>query len=220
MAVGNSFAEAEREKRPDFEERKKDIVQYDGVKQVKKKPENQIWKWVKDMFFSGRTLKEILIDVAENQIVPQVKDNVRNAIVSFVDLGIYKDSRSASSSGTPNANFITNYVNFSDKASQQKKALESNQQKEKEVINSGYETPAFPDRKKADDFIRSLHAYVTKYQTLSVQELAWMQRKVIDYTWDKYGWEKEEILEIKEPTHLNNPETPWAVMFPKAHVLN
>lgn len=217
MAMGNSFTQND-DKRPDFEERKKDIVQYSDAKQVKKKEENPVWKWVRDMFFSGRTAKEILLDVATNQIAPQVKDNFRNSLVSMLDLAIYKDHQSTSSN-TPGS-FITNYVNFSDKQAAQKKNLEANQKKEQEVINSGYETPAFKAKNKADDFIRSMHAYVTKYQTMSVQDLAWMQGKTVDYTWDKYGWEKEEILAISGPTHVNNPDTPWAIMLPKAHVLN
>lgn len=215
--AGNSFTQQNADVRPDFEERKKDIVQYTQAKQVKAKPINPVWKWICDMFFSGRTVGEVMKDVAENQIVPQMKDNARNTIVNVLDLLIYKDHTTSS---TPSANFITNYVNFSDKQAQQKKALEANQQKEKEIISSGYETPAFKTKNTADDFLRSMHAYVAKYQTMSVQDLAWMQGKTVDYTWDKYGWEKEEVTAITAPTHVNNPEAPWAIILPKAHVLN
>lgn len=214
----NSFITQEEPKKPDFEERKKDMVQFSDAKQVKKKPENAVWKWIRDMFFSGRTLKEILKDVAENQIVPQMKDNFRNSLVSMIDLGIYKDHSSTSSTNVPGS-FITNYVNFSDKAAQQKKTLEANKQKEKELISSGYETPAFKQKVQAENFLKSIHAYVTKYQTMTVQDMAWMQGKTVDYTWDKYGWEKEEVLAVKNPTHINNPDTPWAIILPKAHVM-
>ena len=220
MAVpNNSFVRSDENgsERPSFEERKKDMQQFSDARQVKKKPENAIWKWVRDMFFSGRTMKDILIDVAENQIVPQMKDNMRNSLVSMIDLGFYKDHQTGSSS-TPGS-FITNYVNFSDKQKQQKKALEENKQREKEIIDSGYETPAFKQKIQAENFLKSLHAYVSKYQTMSVQDLAWMQGKTIDYTWDKYGWDKEDILAVKAPTHINNPDTPWAVVLPKAKVL-
>ena len=217
MTGGNSFVSQEN-KRPDFEERKKDMVQYSEAKQLRKKDEHPVWKWIREMFFSGRTFKDIMLDVAENQIVPQMKDNFRNSLVTMIDLGIYKDHRS-SSSATPGASFITNYVNFSDKQQTQKR-LEENKKNEEKVISSGYETPAFKSKTQADDFLRSIHAYVTKYITMSVQDLAWMQGKTVDYTWDKYGWEKEEVLAVNAPTHVNNPDAPWAVILPKAHVLN
>ena len=218
MAVeNNSFVNQDENTRPDFEERKKDMQQFSNARQIKRKPENAVRSWVRNMFFSGRTMKDILKDVAENQIVPQMKDNFRNSLVSMIDLGIYKDHQS--SSGSTPGSFITNYVNFSDKQKVQKKTLEETKQKEQEVINSGYETPAFKQKMQAENFIASIRAYVTKYQTMSVQDLAWMQGKTVDYTWDKYGWEKEEVLAVTAPTHVNNPDAPWAVILPKAHVL-
>lgn len=216
-APNNSFVSQDENSRPDFEERKKDMQQFSDARQIKKKPENAIWTWVRSMFFSGRSIKDILKDVAENQVVPQMKDNFRNSLVSMIDLGIYKDHQTGSSS-TPGS-FITNYVNFSDRKNIQSKTLEENKKKEQDVINSGYETPAFKNKAQAENFIRSIHAYVNKYQTMSVQDLAWMQGKTVDYTWDKYGWEKEEVLAVTGATHVNNPDAPWAVILPKAKVL-
>lgn len=213
---GNSFVSREENKRPDFEERKKDMQQFDA-RQVKQKKESPVWTWMRDMFFSGRSIKDILKDVAENQIIPQMKDNVRNSLVSMIDLGMYKEHKGSSS--TPSGSFITNYVNFSKTPQQSSKALEENKKKESELISSGYETPAFRFKRDAEDFITSLRVYISKYHTMSVQDLAWMQKKTVDYVWDKYGWDEDEILAIKEPTHINNPETPWAVILPKAHVL-
>lgn len=216
MPQGNSFVSKE-EKRPDFEERKKDIQQFSNVKQVKRKKESPMWTWIRDMFFSGRSMKDILKDVAENQIVPQMKDNFRNSLVSMIDLGMYKEHKGSGS--TPSGSFITNYVNFSKSPQPSNKALEENKKRESDTISSGYETPAFKFRKDAEDFIASMRVYIQKYHTMSVQDLAWMQNKTVDYVWDKYGWEEDEILAIKEPTHINNPDTPWAVSLPKAHVL-
>lgn len=222
MAVmNNSFARKDDndDKRPDFEERKKDLTQYSDVKQIKKKEENAVWKWVRDMFFSGRTLKEIVMDVTENQIVPQVKDNFRNSLVTMLDLSIYKDHDTRSTSSTPGS-FVTNYVKFSDSGSKQKAALEENKKKEQEVIKSGFEMPAFREKVKADNFLKDMKAYVMKYHTMSVFDLAWMQGKQIDYTWDKYVWNEEEILAIKAPVHVGDPQTPWAIMLPKAHEMD
>lgn len=203
--------------RPTADERRKDLKQFSGVKQVKKKDPGAFWSWLARMFFSGRSLKDIAKDVAENQIVPGIKDNVRNSLVSMIDMGIYKDHRTiSSSSGTPGS-FITNYVAYGDKKKQQSAALAAAKQKEAETIKSGFENPAFANKRDADAFLDSMKAYVQKYETMSVQDLAWMQQKSIDFTWDKWGWYRDEILSIKSPVHINNPAAPWMIDMPKAH---
>jgi hypothetical protein len=213
----NNMIERKQEKRPSVEERRKDLKQFNDVRQAKKKEPNAFWNWIAKMFFSGKTMKEICKEVAEDVLIPGIKDNVRNALVNTIDMKIYEDhNTSATTSGTPGS-FITNYVSSYDKKKQQKAALEANQKKEAEVIKSGFEYPAFRSKKQADDFLMSMHAYVQKYETMSVQDLAWMQGKSIDFTWDAYGWQREEILDIKAPKHINNPETPWVIMLPKAH---
>lgn len=55
---------------------------------------------------------------------------------------------------------------------------------------------------------------------MSVQDLAWMQGKRVDYTWDKYGWEASDILAIDGPKHINNPSAPWIIDLPKAGILS
>lgn len=215
MADNNSFKQQE-EKHPDFEERKKDMVQFSSAKQLKPKPENTLIKWLCNVLFSGRKPKDIIKEVAENQVIPQMKDNFRNSLVSVLDLAIYKDHKSVSNTVNTIGNFVTNYVSYSDKTSQQKK-LEDNKKKEEEILKSGFEIPAFYRKKDAEDFIASMHNYITKYKRMTVLDIAWMQGKTINYTWDAYEWDEEEILAIKAPTHINNPNTPWAVMLPKAH---
>lgn len=203
--------------RPSVEERRKDLKQFAGVKQVKRKDPNAFWSWIARMFFSGRSLKDIALEVAENQIIPGIKDNVRNSLVSMIDMGIYKDHKTGVSvTGTPGS-FITNYVAYGDKKKQQASALEAAKQKEEETIKSGFENPAFANKKDADDFLMSMKAYVQKYETMSVVDLAWMQQKRADFTWDKWGWWRDEILAIKAPVHINNPNAPWMIDLPKAH---
>lgn len=222
MPDNNSFVRKPEDKQQEFEERKKDLVQFDNVKQVRKKKDGQVVEWFRTMFLSGRTIKEILKDIAEHQLVPQIKDNFRNGIVSFIDLWIYKDHSTTISSSTPSGSFVTNYVQFSNTntTQAQKEALEKNKQEEQKLISSGYETPAFRDYNEAKRFLQSMHEYCNKWDTMSVHSLAWMQKKVINYTWDRYGWPSEVILAIKEPTHINNPDAPWAIILPKAQVLN
>ena len=215
MAADNNSFKRQEEGRPSFEDRKKDLTQFSSAKQIKPKDDNAFWKWIKDMFFSGRTLKDILKDVAENQIIPQAKDNFRNSLVSIIDLKIYKDHKTTSSS-TPSSSFVTNYVKYSDT---QKRALEENKKKEEETVKSGFEYPAFRTQREAESFIASMHGYVAKYPTMSVLDLAFMQGKSIDFTWDKYGWEREEILAITRPTHISNPDAPYMINVPKAHLL-
>lgn len=220
-ADNNSFKRNDDPVKPSFEERKKDMTQFLGVKQAVRK-ENIWWTWFKDMFFSGRTMKEIMKDVAENQIVPQVKDNFRNSLVAMLDMGIYKDHKSTGVSyGTPSS-FITNYVSYGSRQTAASAAakLEENKAKEAEVIKSGFECPAFARKVDAENFLQSMKAYISKYQTMSVQDLAWMQGKRVDYTWDKYGWEAADILAIDSPKHINNPSAPWVIDLPKAGILS
>ena len=228
-ADNNSFVRQDdinKGKKPSFEERKKDLKQYGGVKQVAKK-ENLWVTWLKDMFFSGRSFKSILLDVAENQVVPQFKDGVRKSDVSILDMLIYKDHKVGSvSNGTPGS-FITNYVSYGKNStagnsvsSTATAKLEANQKKDEEVIQSGFECPAFSTKAAADNFLNDMKAYVTKYTTMSVLDLAYMQQKRIDYTWDKYGWEADEILAIPGPKHIANPNFPWVIELPKAGVLS
>ena len=221
MAVMNNSLgpRNDERKRPSLEEREKHLKQFDGVKQIRKK-ENVVAKWFRDMFFSGRTAKDIVKEVAETQIIPQMKDNFRNSVVSMLDLKIYKDHRPATPSGGQSGNFMTNYVQYSNKPAQQKASLEKTQEENKKIIESGYECPAFKSKTIADDFLRSMHEYVSKFDTMSVHDLALMQRKNIPYTWDAWGWDREEILGIKDPIHITSQSTPWIIQLPRAHQLD
>ena len=195
-------------------EQEPDIPVYDNVGQVKRK--KSFGKWVLGMFFGGMTPKEIIKNVVENDIVPGIKDNTRNSIVRVVDMALYENGKSPSSSKSTTS--TTNYVSYYNKQADQKKALEDAKKKEREIIDNGFSNPAFHDKATADRFLNDLKEYVKKYEFISVHTLYTMRRMKIDYTWDKYIWEMEEILAIKGPTHINNPDWPWMIDLPQPHV--
>lgn len=223
----NLVAPNETEK-PSAEDRRKDLKQFEGTKSVTKKENGPVISWIRKMFFSGKTVKEILIDIAENNVVPWLQDGTYNMATSFLSQFIYRGHKSApGGSTTPGSGFV-NYVSYSDKKKQQEKTQESNQKKDEEVIQQGFEHPAFENDpagtpngrtalQKAREFLEEMHRYVRKYHSLSVEDLGWMRGKTVNYAWDKYGWTEEEILAIREPTHINNPKTPYIIMMPKAH---
>lgn len=210
MAEDNNSLSRANE-RPSAEERRKDLPVYSGVKQVKKKDPGGVWRWIARMFFSGRSVKEIAMDVLEHEVVPTMQDGVRNSAVSMIDQLIYRDRKPGAVNTTAPGSFITNYVAYGDKKKQQQAALEATKQKEEETVKSGFELPAFggnnfsEGERFANDFLASMHAYVQKYETLSVQDLAWMQGKSVDFTWDKWGWYRDEILAIKKPSRFTQP---------------
>ena len=59
------------------------------------------------------------------------------------------------------------------------------------------------------------------YPTLSVHTLYMMQNKHIDYTWDAYGWNREEILALGQGCvkHISDPYWPWMIQLPEAHLI-
>lgn len=221
MEESNSFIVTNKAEppKPDIQERVKELKQFTGVMNGKKKKQNEFLTWICDMFFSGRTVKQVLKEAFKNQIAPQMKDNARNGLIAIMDLFLYKDNAAISSQSVPGS-FVTNYVQFSNQTQANTQTqLQQNQEKDRKDIESGYELPMFATKRIADDFLQSMKAYVMKYQTMSVWELAWMQSKNINYTWQKWGWDKEEILAINEATHTNNQQRPWGIILPKAHTL-
>ena len=203
------------------EERKKAIKVHEDVGIMKRKEPTKFWKWFSEMFLSGRTWKDICMDIINNQIVPELKDGFRNSVVSMLDMRLYRDHRAGTSSpsGTPTS-FVTNYVQYGDKKAQQQAALDANKKKEEETINNGYDIPSFRNLAAARVFLDDMKAYVSKYDRITVLELGGMMKRNLNYTWDKYGWDKEEILAIKDPVHVNNREYPYIIELPKAHVLS
>lgn len=218
MAAENNHSETARMK---AEERKAAIKVHDDVGTMKKKEPTKFAKWFSEMFLSGRTWKDIILEIINEQIVPELKDGFRNSVVSLLDMRLYRDHKPGvtSSGGTPSS-FITNYVAYGDKKAQQKAALEANKKKEEETLNSGYEIPCFKTLAQAKAFLDDMKSYVKRFGWISVLELGGMMKKNVAYTWDKWGWNEDEIMAISGPKHISgNPEKPYIIELPKAHVL-
>jgi hypothetical protein len=206
---GNSLIRREDNKPSEGKRPPREIEQFSGVAQMKKKQVNSFFSWISRMFFSGKTWKEILRDVIENQVVPELKQGARDALVSVIDMKFDKDFTPGPSSTVKtvnNGSFVTQYLDYS-KASTQaiKQELEANQKKEEEIRKSGYELPAFQTRDQANAFLASMHAEVSRFGDFSVHDLAMKQGKKVDWTWEAYGWTKEQILAVKKPTRLSKP---------------
>lgn len=191
--------------KPTAEDRKKDLQVFTGVKQIKKKEQSPMWRWITSVLLSGRKPKDILKEVLDKEIVPNLQDGVYNSATSVLRMAIYKDGKPGNVTQTAPGSFITNYVSFADKKKQQQAATEAAKQQEAETVNSGYETPAFQNRDMAENFLRSMKAYASKYDQMSVHDLAWMQNKSIDFTWEKWGWQSEEILAIRDVSRFPQP---------------
>lgn len=208
---GNAFVQAE-ESHP---KGKKDIQVFEGVGAVKKRERTGFSKWFCEVFLSGRSLKDILWDIFNEQIVPEGRDMVRNGLVSIIDARFYKDSKPGSYSSIPGGsagNFITRYIDYSKmsgKAPTKNAATEAartaNAEKDKETLRAGFELPSFPNYKSAEDFLNSMKAEASKYDELSVYDMSWKRGIKVDYTWEEYGWNKDEILAIRSPSRFRTP---------------
>ena len=51
----------------------------------------------------------------------------------------------------------------------------------------------FNNQDDAINFLKEIRKYVENYRSISVHTLYMMRKMVIDYTWDAYGWRKEDI---------------------------
>ena len=229
MAGDNNNLVPQKEPR-EAEDRRKDLQQFSGVVQVKKKEKDGFVIWLCNLLFSGRTPKEILKDVFVHDVAPSIQDGIYNSGVSLLGKAIYKENQKPGTTSVTPGSFITNYVNYADRNKQRAAALEATKKKEEETVSSGFENPAFTSEQEARNFLAGMHGYAQKYDTMSVHDLAWMQKKTIDYTWEKYGWDKEEILAIRDPNrfippmtvedeHGNRIKLTHYIDMPKAHVL-
>ena len=190
------------------DDRKKDLQQFSGVIQVKKKEKDGFWNSLWKLLLSGRKPKDIAREVFINDAVPAIQDGVYNIGVSLLGKTIYKENQKPGNPGmTTPGSFITNYVNYADRNRQRAAAAETAKKKEEETVRSGFENPAFQSAEAAKAFLAGMHRYVQKYDTISVHDLAWMQQKTVDFTWEKYGWDKEEILAIREANRFIPPLT-------------
>ena len=181
------------------------------------------------MFLSDQKPKDIVMNVLENQIVPGIKDNFRNSLISSVDMFMYQNSKPVTTQNNNVAygkifNSSTQTVSNVTKTSTQKSPTNPDQPD----LNNGFTNPCFRDLNDrvtpegvlvqgARTFLQMMKDY--DFPTLSVHTLYMMRKKRIDYTWDAYGWTKEEIANV-QIVHINNPEYPWMIDLPPAHVIS
>ena len=167
------------------------------------------------MFLSDRKPKDIFKEVIEYRIVPGIKDNFRNSAMATLDSFIYPGSTPGSPS-SPNNGVNYNKI-FS--GNTQPARTTPKQDTKQEEINKGFGNPCFKTQNEAYEFLAMMKGY--DYPTLSVHTMYMMQRKHIDYTWDAYGWNREEIAALGAGCikHISDPNWPWMIDLPEAHVI-
>lgn len=193
---------------------KPDIPVFDGpTGGAKRKQSGGFWRWIRKMFLSDRKPRDILQEIVEQRIVPGIKDNVRNSAMATIDSFIYQGSSAAPVSMQNNVSYNRIYTG---QPNRQPQPVQQPQTKEDE-INRGFSNPCFKTQHDALTFLSMMKGY--DYPTLSVHTLYMMQKKHIDYTWDAYGWTREEILALGNGCMrtTGNPEWPWMIVLPNAH---
>ena len=200
--------------------KKPEIVPFDGQTAGVVRKKFSFWKWFKKNFLGDQKPKDIMKNVVEQQIVPGIKDNFRNSMVSSLDMFIYQNSRPVSQSGNNNGIQYNNI--FRSQSTTTAVSAQSQPQPAAQVdTNGGFCNPCFKNRNDADRFLTQMKVY--DYPTLSVHTMYMMQHRHIDYTWDAYGWTREEIAKWdsnKVITHINNPDWPWMLDLPQAHLIS
>lgn len=187
---------------------------------VKRKQENKVLRWLRKMFLSDQKPSDILMAVVEQQIIPGIKDNFRNSLMSSVDMFIYPNSRPTNQSSN-NISYSRIYNSQNGNANRVKTQPQPQPQNQTPSTNgvdlsAGFTNPCFQRLDEANQFLTLMQNY--DYPTLSVHTLYMMRKQHIDYTWDAYGWTKEEIAEVKV-VHINNSDYPWMIDLPSAHVI-
>ena len=207
------------------EPKRPDIPQFEGeVAGAKRKNKNSFLKWLKKMFLSDQKPSDIIMNVVENQIVPGMKDNIRNSLVSSLDMFMNKTSKPVTASN----NSIEYGKIYKSSVNTVSKPQPTSSPEEQPDLNNGFTNPCFrylnrrilPDGREengATEFLQMMKDY--DFPTLSVHTLYMMRKKRIDYTWDAYGWTRDEIANVKI-VHISNPEFPWMIDLPPAHMIN
>ena len=195
--------------------KKPDIPVFQGETRQAKRKGGGFWKWFKKMFLSDRTPKEIAMEVVEQRIVPGLQDNFRNSAMAMLDGFIYKGGSAPVSGASNQVSYNRIYGGQTRTAPSQNTVSDP----KKEEINKGFGNPCFRTQQAAHEFLATMKAY--DYPTLSVHTLYMMQSKHIDYTWDAYGWNREEILSLGPNCvkHISDPDWPWMIQLPEAHVI-
>lgn len=188
---------------------------------MKRKEENKFLRWMRKMFLSDQKPSDILKAVVEQQIVPGIKDNFRNSLMSSVDMFIYPNTKPTNQSSN-NISYSRIYNSGNNTSNRVKTQTQQQPQTQTQSttgvdLSSGFTNPCFQRLDEANQFLGLMQNY--DYPTLSVHTLYMMRKQHIDYTWDAYGWTKEEIAGVKV-VHINNTDYPWMIDLPPAHVIS
>ena len=195
-----------------------EVTPFEGaVGGMKRKKENAAWAWIKKFIFNGKTPKEAFKQVVTEEIVPGFKDNMRNGVVSTLDMLIYPNAKPYSARTQNNSVSYNNVYRGGTAPKPQPQP-----QEEAKTFNE-FENPTFRTRMDAESFLNGkMKAY--DYPTLSVHTLYMMMRKHIDYTWDAYGWTQSEIASwdpMKIIVRLSGGgDMPWMINLPQAHQIS
>jgi hypothetical protein len=178
---------------------------------------------MRKMFLSDRKPKDIMKSIMEDQVIPGIKDNFRNSFVSSLDMFIYDGAKTVSQSSTTNH---ISYNSMYQKQQANKPYGTNNTQSKTDIpdepaVNNSFSNPTFkyrhntdPKNIGAENFLAAIKS--REYPTFSVMDLYSMQGKVISWTWEVWGWNKEELQNLKI-SRINNPEKPYVIEFPPAH---
>ena len=196
-----------------------EVVPFEGDVGGAKRKKSNLGAWLKKMFLSDRKPSEILLDVVENQIVPGIKDNVRNSVVTGIDSFIYQNAAPPRTSSNNTVSYNNIFRSQPNLPRPQQPQQTDNQGVD---LSNGFVNPCFRTRMEAKNFVdQKMKTY--DYPTLSVHTMYMMMRKHIDYTWDAYGWNREEIASWdsdKIVKHIQAKDYPWMVDLPSAHVIS
>lgn len=232
IPMGNdipSNSQKSRQAAAQAQNKKPEVPVFQGETRQAKRKTGGFWRWMKKMFLSDRSPKDIVKEVIEYNVVPGLKDNFYNSVTSAISGFIYQGGVPAGRGGTQNG---VNYNKIYSGQTARPAAQQTPQSGTKEdEINKGFGNPCFKSRttrrlpngqveQGAEDFLNMMKTY--DYPTLSVHTLYMMQHKHIDYTWDAYGWTREEILSLGTDCirRTGDADWPWMIALPEAHVIS
>ena len=213
---GNSL-KSQQQQQQEPKDNRPPVPVFQGESGQARRKEHKFLKWCRKMFLSDRKPKDILMEIVEYRIIPGIKDNMRNSAMATIDSFIYPNSGPSGPSTSQNG---INYNRMFNNGSVPAPTPQSQQSTQKEE-NKGFNNPTFRTQSDAMTFLGIMKNY--DYPTLSVHTLYMMLQKHIDYTWDAYGWNREEILALNQSCirHINgNPEWPWMISLPEAHIIS
>lgn len=200
------------------------LPQFGGVGGAKRKEPSKFALWLRKMFLSDRKPKDILMSVVEDQIVPGFKDNLRNSFVSSIDMFIYQGAKTVSQSNSSN-HVSYNSMYQKQQANKMSSAPKTNQNETDEnKSNNSFSNPTFkfrsntdPNNIGAEQFLAEIQS--RQYPTFSVMDLYSMRGQTIGWTWDAWGWNREELMNLKI-VRISGTDRPWMIEFPPAHVIS